>query len=335
MDPVTHALASLTVGRAGVSKISRLATPMLLVAGTIADLDWASAAGGPQKFFEWRRAATHSLAGTIAIAFCVAALFSILARGKSGASAVKFSRAFVICLIGAGVHLLLDLMNSSGVELLWPFSAKRFGADFLPAVDVWLLILFALLLGVPAIFGLATSEIGAKAKTGISGAAVAALVIVALYAGARWELHSRSLTLMQEQLFHGETPTVIRAYAEPANPFIWDGVVTTPGTLQEVRVPVMLGRPFSSERAAIFHKPPDSLVLRNAQSTDTAIEFLRSAQFPRAKVIPTEDGFRVEISDLRFDRDLSGQGGIFVSVELDKQARVTKEEFRWGDPLER
>jgi membrane-bound metal-dependent hydrolase YbcI (DUF457 family) len=335
MDPVTHALASLTVGRAGAGKLSRLATPMLLVAGTIADLDWASAAGGPEKFLEWRRAATHSLIGTLAIAACVAAIFSILARGKSDTAAVKFTRAFVVCVTAATAHLLLDLTNSSGVELFWPFSIKRFGADLLAPLDVWLLILFALLLGVPAIFRLATSEIGAKAKTGISRAALAALVITMLYVGARWELHARAVMLMQDQLFHGETPAMIRAYPEGANPFIWDGVVTTTGTLQEARVPVMLGRPFPSERAVVFHKPVESLALRNAQSTDSAIRFLRFAQFPRAKVIPTEDGFRVEISDLRYDRDLSGEGGIFVSIELDKQARVTKEEFQWGEPLER
>lgn len=335
MDPVTHALVSLTVGRAGAGKLSRLATPMLLVAGTIADLDWASAAGGPEKFLLWRRAATHSLIGTIAIAAFVAAIFSVLARGKSGVAAVKFGRAFAVCMIAAAAHVFLDLMNSSGVELFWPFSAKRFGADLLAPLDVWLLILFALLLAVPAIFRLATSEIGAKAKTGISRAAVAALILTVLYVCARWELHARSVMLMQDQLFHGETPAMIRAYPEGANPFIWDGAVTTTDTLQEARVPVMLGRPFSSERAVSFHKPSDSLALRNAQSTDSAVRFLRFAQFPRATVIPTEDGFRVEISDLRFDRDLSGEGGIFVSIELDKEARVTKEEFRWGEPLER
>ena len=295
MDPVTHALVSLTVGRAGAGKLSRLATPMLLVAGTIADLDWASAAGGPEKFLLWRRAATHSLIGTIAIAAFVAAIFSVLARGKSGVAAVKFGRAFAVCMIAAAAHVFLDLMNSSGVELFWPFSAKRFGADLLAPLDVWLLILFALLLAVPAIFRLATSEIGAKAKTGISRAAVAALILTVLYVCARWELHARSVMLMQDQLFHGETPAMIRAYPEGANPFIWVGVVTTTDTLQEARVPVMLGRPFSSERAVIFHKPVDSLALRNAQSTDSAVRFLRFAQFPRATVIPTEDGFRVEI----------------------------------------
>ena len=335
MDPVTHALASLTVGRAGAGKLSRLATPMLLVAGTIADLDWASAAGGPEKFLLWRRAATHSLIGTIAIAAFVAAIFSVLARGKSGVAAVKFGRAFAVCMIAAAAHVFLDLMNSSGVELFWPFFRKTIRSGFTGASRC---------LAADSVCAVARSAcnfspcyIGnwREGKNWNIPRAVAALILTVLYVCARWELHARSVMLMQDQLFHGETPALIRAYPEGANPFIWVGVVTTTDTLQEARVPVMLGRPFSSERAVIFHKPSDSLALRNAQSTDSAVRFLRFAQFPRATVIPTEDGFRVEICDLRFDRNLSGEGGIFVSIELDKEARVTKEEFRWGEPLER
>ncbi len=184
MDPLTHALASLTISRAGAGKLTRLATPMLLVAGTIADLDWTSAAGGPGLFLEWRRAATHSLIGTLAIAAAIAALFCVFSRGKGEAAAVKFGRALVVCLIGASAHIALDLMNSSGVKLLWPFSPRRFGADLMAPVDVWLLIFFVSLLGVPAIFRLATSEIGAKTKSGVSGVAVASLAIAMLYIGA-------------------------------------------------------------------------------------------------------------------------------------------------------
>jgi len=39
MEPVTHALTSIALGRAGLNKITRAATPMLLFSGLIADVD--------------------------------------------------------------------------------------------------------------------------------------------------------------------------------------------------------------------------------------------------------------------------------------------------------
>ena len=46
MEPVTHALTSIALGRAGLNKITRAATPMLLVSGLIADVDWVTRLGG-------------------------------------------------------------------------------------------------------------------------------------------------------------------------------------------------------------------------------------------------------------------------------------------------
>jgi hypothetical protein len=42
MEPVTHALASLSLGRTGLNLVTRFATPMLVVSGLAADLDWLS-----------------------------------------------------------------------------------------------------------------------------------------------------------------------------------------------------------------------------------------------------------------------------------------------------
>ena len=62
MEPVTHALASIALGRAGLNKISRAVTPMLLVSGMVADLDWVTWLGGADAFLRGHRTATHSFA---------------------------------------------------------------------------------------------------------------------------------------------------------------------------------------------------------------------------------------------------------------------------------
>ncbi len=151
MEPVTHALASLSLGRAGLNRVTRFATPMLLVSGLAADLDWLSYWGGPRAFLASHRTAGHSLVGSVAIAASTAAVFAWFARGGShgdrqtgrvpdakadggvsfgtarwggGAVPFRFWRALAVCGAGAGSHLVLDLTNSYGVKLCWPFSAQ-------------------------------------------------------------------------------------------------------------------------------------------------------------------------------------------------------------------
>ena len=67
MEPVTHALTSIALGRAGLNKVTRMATPMLLVSGLIADVDWVTRLGGASAFLHGHRTATHSLLGTAVI----------------------------------------------------------------------------------------------------------------------------------------------------------------------------------------------------------------------------------------------------------------------------
>ena len=117
MEPVTHALTSIALGRAGLNKITRAATPMLLVSGLIADVDWVTRLGKAEIFLRGHRTATHSLAGTAAIVATIAAV-SWLAGCKYTKYAVGIFPALAICAIGAGAHLLLDMLNGYGVKLL-------------------------------------------------------------------------------------------------------------------------------------------------------------------------------------------------------------------------
>jgi membrane-bound metal-dependent hydrolase YbcI (DUF457 family) len=90
MEPVTHALTSIALGRAGLNKVTRAATPMLVVSGTIADVDWVTRLGGAATFLRGHRTATHSLVGTAAIIGAVAAA-SWFAGRKYTKFAVGFS----------------------------------------------------------------------------------------------------------------------------------------------------------------------------------------------------------------------------------------------------
>ncbi|HEX2716023.1 MAG TPA: metal-dependent hydrolase, partial [Candidatus Acidoferrales bacterium] len=183
MEPVTHALVSLALGRAGLEKTTRWATPMLIVAGLAADVDWLSVAAGPHAFLRAHRTATHSLGGAVAISLLIGGIFWWWGR-RDSARPVRLLRALAVCGIGAAAHLLLDLTNSYGAQLLWPFHEKWYAWDLTDTVDPWVLILLLLGLLLPELFRLVTEEIGGRTKSrGSRRGAIIALILLAVYSG--------------------------------------------------------------------------------------------------------------------------------------------------------
>ena len=196
MEPVTHALASLALARTDLGRITRFATPMLLVSGLAADLDWLTYAGGARDFLAGHRTATHSIVGTIVIAGITATLFTIFSRrlashdhplgaASTGAVHVSFLRACAVCAVGAATHVILDLTNSYGIKLLWPFQQKWYALDLAGSVDPLLLVILGAVVLVPVVFQLVTEEIGgrAPARKGQAGTIAALLDHRALF---RW-----------------------------------------------------------------------------------------------------------------------------------------------------
>ena len=327
MEPVIHALASVALAKAGVGRGMRGATPMLLVSGLAADLDWASYAGGPRAFMDAHRTVTHSLVGTLVIAAAVAAVFTRFGKKAEGKQP-GFLKVLMVCLSGAGLHLLLDLGNPYGVKLLWPFSGKWFAWDLTTAVDPWLLFLLAAGLLLPALFRLVTEEIGAKSRRAGRGAMVA-LVLAALYLGGRWMLHERASVLLMARMYHGAAPLAAGAFPQSASPFAWNGVVMTENTVEEVTVPVGPGGEFDPERSRTFFKPEATPQLEAALGDEVAKKFVAYARFPLASVERIEAGWRVTLRDARFARGSAGTG-VEVMVEVNPQAQVIGEKWKWG-----
>src|SRR5579863_7123752 len=200
MDPLTHTVVSIAASRAGLNKFTRLATPMLIVSGVAADLDWLTVLIGPRAFLEGHRTVTHSLVGTAAIAVLVALLFTIAGR-KHASFPIKFSSALAVCAIGAALHVLLDLTNSYGVKLFWPFNEKWYAWDSVAQFDVIIVAILTAGILLPMLFRLVGEEIGAKRKTkGVFSAAFAIFLVIA-YAGGRYILHERALTLMNSRFY--------------------------------------------------------------------------------------------------------------------------------------
>jgi len=329
MEPVTHALTSIALGRAGLNKITRAATPILLVSGMAADLDWATRLGGAAAFLRGHRTVTHSIVGTLAIVVVVAVGAWLLGK-KYPKFAVNISAALGICAIGAGSHLLLDLLNGYGVKLLWPFSAKWYAWDIADSIDSWILFFLIVGLLIPELFRLVLDEIGSRPKrNGRQRGAIFALVCVGLVIAGRTFLHQRAIALLDSREYRAQTPLLAAAFPKSSNPFLWFGVVETDNALFNLEVPVGVGRAFDPDVADVHFKPQPVTALKNATACPTAEEFLNFARFPLASVQPEGDGFQVRLRDMRFESELPGRRGIIAVVDLNAQSQVIGERLEF------
>ena len=335
MEPVTHALASLAMASAGLDRVTRLAAPMLLVSGLAADLDWVSYAGGARVFLAVHRTATHSLLGTAIIAVVTAAAFVMLsrrigpepklpARTAARPSRIRFSRALGVCAAGATIHLLLDLTNSYGVKLLWPFQQKWYGWDLDTRVDPLLLVLLAAALLLPVLFRLVTEEISGTVTRGGKAATLALLAVIFVYFGARAVWHLRALELVSSRLYAGERP--LRAASSPdVSPLKWRGVVETPAAMDEVPVSLWPGDVFNPENARTYFKPDESPALEAARQSDSGKAFLAFARFPLATLESTPFGGRIRIRDLRFDSPGGEYGTVIAVIDVNSDSKVVRD----------
>jgi inner membrane protein len=333
MEPVTHALTSIALGRAGLNKVTRMATPMLLVSGLAADVDWVTRLAGASGFLHGHRTATHSLVGTLAIIAGVTVGFWIAGK-RFSKLAVNILPALAICAAGAGFHLLLDLLNGYGVKLMWPFNARWYAWDIADSVDAW--IIFFLLTGLllPELFRLVLEEIGSKPKKrGRQRGAITGLLFISLFIAGRAVAHQRAVALLDAREYRGQVPLEVAAFPRPATPLVWSGVVETDNALVNLNVPLGPGSVFDPDVADVHFKPEESLALKNAVKSATAVEFLGYARFPLASVEPEGDGFQVRLRDMRFAPELPGRRGIIAVIHLNAQSLVIEEHLEFDSAL--
>jgi membrane-bound metal-dependent hydrolase YbcI (DUF457 family) len=335
MEPVTHALASLALGRAGLGRVTRMATPMLLVSGLAADLDWISYTAGAPAFLQWHRTASHSLLGAAAISAVVAAGFWLWGRRGEPPRRLAYLPALAVCACGAGMHLLLDLTNDGGVKLLWPFGARWFAWDLAREVDPVLLVILLIGLLVPALLNLVGEEIGARGRRqpGARGARVA-LCLAAMYVGGRAAAHQRADALLNAHTYQQEAPIRVGAFPA-ASPLLWRGVVETGTAMHEAEVSFLPGAEFDARAARSRFKPEESQALQRAMASEAARAFLAFARFPMARVEPTQDGFEVRIRDLRDSAAAPGSSAIVAVIALDAQQAVTRSDLQFETGAQR
>lgn len=138
MDPVTDSLLGAGLAHAFFKKrAGPEALPALVLAANLPDVDAVVLLTGSPAALTLRRSFGHSLFCLPWLCLALALVLKALYPAKSLAS------FFRLALLGAGVHVLFDLLTSSGVLLLWPLSYWRPELDLLFVMDLELILILA------------------------------------------------------------------------------------------------------------------------------------------------------------------------------------------------
>ncbi len=328
MDPLTHSLASFALKRGFFPKLPRPILVSMILAGTLADLDWFSGFVSPSFYLNWNYGPLHS----VIVAILLALLLSLAMRAYAKSRGVNLSGIlwWFAPLCATLLHLGMDTLLSAGPKLFWPISPKRFALDWVPSFDLWVTGFLVLGILLPELFRLVTDEIGAKSKKprGQTGA-VLTFVLVVAYFVLRGMLHGEAALVILQRSYAGESARRGAAFPDATSPFLWHAVVETDSSIHIVSVPTGPMSSFDPEGALHIHKPEPSPILEAAQKTDAAKQFIAAARFPKATVQKETDGFSVELRDLKYDA--LGQDARIVEAEinLDPAGRVTFAHLDW------
>ncbi len=300
----------------------------MIFAGVLADVDFLSGLFGPSVFLSWSGGPLHSIASAIAIGLLVGVLIRTYAQSRGVVLSGALWWLAPIC--AALLHVGMDTLLSSGVNLLWPISTKRIALDWAPGFDLWILILLVIGIFLPELFRLVSDEIGAKSKKprGQAGAVIT-IVLIAAYFVLRGILHGSATMTMLERSYAGESPRRAEAFPDSISPFLWHGIIETESALHLVPVPTSRLSNFDSESAVHIHKPEPSPILDAALRTDAAKKFLLTARFPKATVQRETDGYSVEIRDLKYDAIGQNSRVVEAEINLDSASRVTLAHLDW------
>ena len=325
MDNLTHTLTAVALSHAGLHRKTRFATLTLIAAANLPDIDLIARFWGNANYLKYHRGYTHSILGVSVLAFLLAWIIYFLGRRAKAKPGPPLSLGWLLTLawIGTASHLLMDFTNSYGVRPFLPFSGRWYAWDIMFIFDPLLLLLLCLGLGLPTLLRLVAEEVGARRSRPAWGALFSLCALLFLW-GLRDVAHRRVLGLLEAQNYADQTALHVGAFPSPFNPFAWTGVVETDTTYEVLSVSA-LENDVDPRSALEFHKPPDSPALDVALQTRTGRIFMDFARFPWAEADESDEGFDVQIRDLRFYSN--NGGGFLTEIKMDKALRVSSESF--------
>jgi inner membrane protein len=144
MDNLTHSLAGAALAETGFRDRVVLATPTLILAANVPDVDILSyALAGEFAALAWRRGITHGVPALLVWPFVVAALMLgwdrwVRRRRDAAAEPARFRPLLALAALGALTHPALDWLNTYGMRWWLPFDGTWSYGDSVFIIDPWL-----------------------------------------------------------------------------------------------------------------------------------------------------------------------------------------------------
>ncbi len=324
MENVTHSLTGLFLSHAGFNRVTPHATALMILAANAPDIDILGLAGGRLNYFHFHRHFTHSILFAPILAVVLLGLFQGGLR-LAGRSLIPWIPAFFAIMAGIASHLLLDLTNNYGIRLLLPFSIRWLARGHLCAIyDLWILCAFflPLCLAAPLLSKLVGGEIGAARRQTFPSRAFPylALAFLVVYDGGRTVLHQRALAVLDAREYDGAPALRTAAFPNPSNPLRWHGLVET-STSYRIYDINLVGS-FNPQDAQVAFKAESNPAIDAANKTAPFHVLEDFARFLLWRVIPTEAGSEVILTDMRF--------AFNAQAEVDHSGNVLTSTFQFS-----
>ena len=310
MEPVTHILMGAVLSRAGLNRKAAYMTAAMTIAAEFPDIDMVWGWGGPVAGFEHHRGITHTFVGLPVEAAVVTGLFYAYHRFRKTETAAPLSWAWLYggAMLALLSHLLLDWTNNYGLRPFFPFNPRWYAGSFVFIVEPVLLLILALALLGPALFGLINSEVGAgRAKFKGRGSAIVALLAVAALYCLRYVEHAKAL----EAATQAAPPDMLRVFASPhpTNPFTWHIVTETPASYQLSTMDSRSGAVEPSSPSDTIYKPAPTLPILAAKRSPLGEVYLDWSMYPVLTETPDNRDpnhplVEIRFSDARFYYDV-------------------------------
>jgi len=323
MDTVTHGLTGWLVARALPDKwkgeYPAIATAVVALGSVLPDADHAASLLGSELYLRIHRGLSHSLLGISVSSLVLALLFARFGKWKDP------KRLFLLALAGQLSHVVLDLLNAYGTQVLQPFSDTRLSLDLLFVVDL-------------VFTGIVVAGI-AWSRGGRAGSARVAMASLAVYVGIAALLHGRAVDLVRDAAVRSgvkvvsaqalpqlpsvalpsmdrlgfATPAVAhpaekdlpgsrapvekRTVPVPAGPLSWNGFVDDGRTFLRAEVDPLAGTLEWKQRELRGSDVPEVRAVRGLADVETYLWF---ARFPVASVASDQGRTEITFYDMRF-----------------------------------
>ena len=355
VDNVTHSLLAVTLSRTSLRRVGAGTTAALFLASNAPDIDIVAAFSDREgAYLAAHRGPTHGPLGIVLLAAVTTGLVrwwsTARGCGETHAPRASLMGLFAVSLLGATLHVVMDLPTSYGTRVLSPFVRTWFAFDWLPIIDPYLLII------------LAAGLIALRLRPAASRRTTAAVLLaVAAHYGVRAVMHDLAITRAggDEPVAHldawsssshagklqpcgqqsrADVPTDrgrmscgVVALPTFLSPFEWRILNRVDGGYEVSEID-LFGR--AARREPAFYSTTRGSLIDEALRDPLARAFMEFARLPVAQVVRDGgDDVVVGLQDLRFVRDLGEEttksrlrpGPFFIFVHVNRRGLSTSE----------